>query len=151
MDLRGLRLHTGNTRVQTMEMGGMSEPKIPKLEWPNDVTIRTDEIRRYLKNNSQLSDHFQIGWNKDSMILSMENDVDISKLMILREELIQWNLSRKKDTSLFSYDYFDSVLKQVKDDRLKIYWGQDHPIKLEWNVGIAGNVQTLIAPRIEDD
>jgi len=54
--------------------------------------------------------------------------------------------------SLFSLDYFSDMIKSTKSTELKIFLGNDYPVKIFFDIADGkGEVAYLLAPRIESE
>lgn len=148
-----LEVSVGNIKntYSTIDIDGISDPKIPTLELPNYADVNVKELKDFLKNNQSISDHFIIKWEDNKFKLIMVQENKRSRLGIPKELLTDYRLMKDDDISMFDNDYFKSILKNIESKTVRIYWGDQYPTVLEWNIAEHGKVKTLLAPRIESD
>ena len=145
-----VNIHTLTHKIGLEDTAGMADPKIPKLNLPVEVTLKTKMIFEFLKQAEKISDHISIIPSKEKLIFKAEGDKDEVRMDLTSNYLKNYKCdSRYK--SLFSIDYLLSVIKVLNSKyayvTLKI--GNDNPIEI---VGDAvTKTLVLIAPRIESE
>jgi proliferating cell nuclear antigen len=61
-DKNRLVVAVGNTtrRMSLVDTAGMSDPKVPSLNLPAKLTVRTDELRQAIRASESVSDHIAL-------------------------------------------------------------------------------------------
>lgn len=139
-------------RMGLIDTAGMPDPKMPNLNLPAKVVIKSSEINQGVRASEAVSDHLALTVNKDNFELYAEGDTDTVNLKLPKDLLVELNVPNKCK-SLFSIDYFSNMIKSVKgDDPITIMIGNDNPIRVEFDIADSkGHVTYLLAPRIESE
>jgi len=135
-----------------IDTAGMPDPKMPSLNLPAKVVLKSSEISQGVRASESISDHLSLSVNKDTFELFAEGDTDTVNLKLPKDLLVEIN-APSKCKSLFSIDYFSNMIKPVKSDNpLTIHLGNDNPIQVEFDIANKkGHVTYLLAPRIESE
>jgi proliferating cell nuclear antigen len=153
-DANRLTVRIGNLvrRMGLIDTAGMPDPKMPSLNLPAKVVLRSSEISQGVRASESISDHLALSVNKDTFELFAEGDTDTVNLKLPKDLLVEIN-APSKCKSLFSIDYFSNMIKPVKSDNpLTIHLGNDNPIQVEFDIADKkGHVTYLLAPRIESE
>jgi proliferating cell nuclear antigen len=153
-DANRLTVRIGNLvrRMGLIDTAGMPDPKMPSLNLPAKVVLKSSEISRGVRASESISDHLALSVNKDTFELFAEGDTDTVNLKLPKDLLVDIN-APSKCKSLFSIDYFSNMIKPVKSDNpLTIHLGTDNPIQVEFDIANKkGHVTYLLAPRIESE
>jgi proliferating cell nuclear antigen len=149
-----LEVRIGNLtrRMSLVDVSGMTDPKVPKLELPAMVTLSVSELERGIKASEAVSDHVALSTTPEAFELSAEGDTDTVNLR-LEKAMLGALKSQDKVRSLFSLDYFSNMVKAAKSSHsLTIHLGSDYPVRLEFEIAKGnGRVTYLLAPRIESE
>ncbi|HEX16910.1 MAG: DNA polymerase sliding clamp [Thermoplasmata archaeon] len=139
-------------KIGLIDTTGMTEPKVPNLNLPAKITVKASDLYQGVKASEAVSDHIALLANRDFFELFAEGDTDTVNLRLPKDLLIDLD-APEKCRSLFSIDYFSSMIKPVKGDQpLTIYLGNDNPVKLEFEFADKNARATyLLAPRIESE
>jgi proliferating cell nuclear antigen len=137
-------------RMSLVDTGGMSDPKVPKLDLPVKVTILPSELERGIRASEAIADHVALIADKDTFELLAEGDTDQVHLKLDKSMLAELKATEKAK-SLFSLDYFANMVKAAKGSPgIHLNLGNDYPVKIEFDLaGGNGHVTYLLAPRIE--
>lgn len=153
-DANRLTVRIGNLvrRMGLIDTAGMPDPKMPSLNLPAKVVLKSSEISQGVRASESISDHLALSVNKDTFELFAEGDTDTVNLKLPKDLLVDIN-APSKCKSLFSIDYFSNMIKPVKSDNpLTIHLGNDNPIQVEFDIADKkGHVTYLLAPRIESE
>ncbi len=153
-DANRLTVRIGNLvrKMGLIDTAGMPDPKMPSLNLPAKVVLKSSEISRGVRASESISDHLALSVNKDTFELFAEGDTDTVNLKLPKDLLVDIN-APSKCKSLFSIDYFSNMIKPVKSDNpLTIHLGNDNPIQVEFDIADKkGHVTYLLAPRIESE
>lgn len=149
-----LVLGVGNItrRMALVDTAGMSDPKVPNLNLPAKLTIRTDELRQGIKAAESVSDHIALLTSSDGFEMISEGDTDSVNLK-LPKDLLEELECKESVRSLFPLDYFSNMIKAIgSTGDVTMYLGNDYPVRIEFNIaGGNGQVKYLLAPRIESE
>jgi proliferating cell nuclear antigen len=139
-------------KMALIDTAGMPDPKMPSLDLPGKVVLKSSEILQGVRASEAVSDHLSLMMNKDTFELFAEGDTDTVNLTLPKDILVDLSANGKYK-SLFSIDYFSNMIKPVKgDDPITIYLGNDNPTRVEFDIADAkGHVTYLLAPRIESE
>jgi len=147
------------TEMRTMnavDTAGMSDPKIPALNLPVTFRIPAKSLLEACKAAGEISDHIRLEATFDAddrpkLVVTAEGDLDKYRAEFLDSIGQIEAVSRPwvKCASFFPLDYFEKMVKSVKDSTLTVHMGNDYPIKFEWEDVTKGTF--LLAPRIESD
>ncbi len=153
-DRNRLIVHVGNItrQMSLVDTAGMSDPKVPSLDLPAKIVVRTDEVRQGIKASESVSDHIALVAHSDGFEMVSEGDADTVRLD-LPKDLLDEIQCKEKVRSLFPLDYFSNMVKAIGGaSTVAIYLGNDYPVRMEFSLaGDSGRATYLLAPRIESD
>jgi len=153
-DKNRLVVTVGNTtrRMALVDTAGMSDPKVPSLNLPAKLTVRTDELRQGIRASESISDHIALRASTAGFEIVSEGDTDTVS-HVVPKELLEELQCKDSVRSLFPLDYFSNMVKAISSaSTVTIYLGNDYPVKLEFRIaGGKGDVRYLLAPRIESE
>ncbi len=153
-DKNRLIVSVGNTtrRMSLVDTAGMSDPKVPSLNLPAKVVVRTDELRQAIRASESVSDHIALKASPEGFEIVSEGDTDTVSHMVPKDMLEE---IQAKDAvrSLFPLDYFSNMVKAIGSaPTVALYLGTDYPVKMEFKIAAGkGEVKYLLAPRIESE
>jgi proliferating cell nuclear antigen len=153
-DKNKLVMAVGNVtrRMSLVDTAGMSDPKIPNLNLPAKVVIKTEELRQGIRASESVSDHIALTASPDGFEMNSEGDTDSVDLK-LPKDLLDELACKETVRSLFPLDYFSNMVKAISSaDAVTISMGNDYPINMEFAIAKGqGEVRYLLAPRIESE
>jgi len=153
-DKNRLVVHVGNTtrRMSLVDTAGMSDPKVPSLNLPAKVTIRTEELRQGIRASESVSDHIALNVSPDGFEIVSEGDTDTVNHRVSKDLLEELSV-KEPVRSRFPLDYFSNMVKAIATaPTVTLFLGNDYPVKMEFKIaGGKGDVRFLLAPRIESD
>ncbi len=127
-----------------------SSVKVPDIEYPNVIMIKGDAFKEALKDASLFSDYVVLKADENKFVVHAKGDLNENEAIFEKDCSAIISLEVKEEAkSAFNLDYLIDMVKGVSSgDIIKIYLGNDMPVKLEYS--IAGvNLTFLLAPRIE--
>lgn len=149
-----LVLNVGNItrRMNLVDTAGMNDPKVPNLNLPAKITVTSDELQKGIRAAESVSDHIALNASPEGFEMYSEGDTDSVSLRLPKDLLISLDVSEKVK-SLFPLDYFSNMVRSIPAGSVvTINLGSDFPVKLEFEIADKqGNVDYLLAPRIESD
>ncbi len=153
-DKNRLVVNVGNTtrRMALVDTAGMSDPKVPSLNLPAKLVVRTDELRQAIRASESVSDHIALKASPEGFEVVSEGDTDTVSHMVPKD-LLEELQAKDAVRSLFPLDYFSNMVKAISTaNTVVLYLGTDYPVKMEFKIaGGKGEVKYLLAPRIESD
>jgi proliferating cell nuclear antigen len=153
-DKNRLVVHVGNItrRMSLVDTAGMSDPKVPNLNLPAKIRVRTEELRQGIRASESVSDHIALIATPDGFEILSEGDADSVNLK-LPKDMLDELVCKEKARSLFPLDYFANMIKAISTaPTVTMYMGNDYPVRLEFDIaGGKGQVKYLLAPRIESE
>lgn len=153
-DKNRLVISVGNIvrRMSLVDTAGMSDPKVPNLELPAKLAVRTEELRRGIRASESVSDHIALISSPDGFEMISEGDTDSVNLK-LPKDLLEEIDCKETVRSLFPLDYFSNMIKAVSSaEAITMYLGNDYPVRMEFKIADGkGEVKYLLAPRIESE
>ncbi|MCJ2520488.1 MAG: DNA polymerase sliding clamp [Candidatus Thermoplasmatota archaeon] len=153
-DRNRLVVHVGNItrQMSLVDTAGMSDPKVPNLDLPAKIVLRTNEMRQGIKASESVSDHIALVAHSDGFEMISEGDADTVRLD-LPKDLLDELQCKEKVRSLFPLDYFSNMVKAISGtSTLTIHLGNDYPVRMEFTfAGENGRATYLLAPRIESE
>ncbi len=139
-------------RMSLVDTAGMSDPKVPNVNLPARVAIKTEELSQGIRASESISDHIALIATPEYFELSAEGETDSVSLKLPKDLL---EALETKDTvkSLFSLDYFSNMIKSAgAAPTVNLNLGTDYPVRIEFDIaGGEGHVKYLLAPRIENE
>ncbi|HLA47505.1 MAG TPA: proliferating cell nuclear antigen (pcna) [Thermoplasmata archaeon] len=149
-----LVVSVGNTtrRMSLVDTAGMSDPKVPSLNLPAKVSVRTDELRQGIRASESVSDHIALLAGPDGFEIVSEGDTDTVSHKVPKD-LLEELQAKESVRSLFPLDYFSNMVKAISTaPTVRLYLGNDYPVKMEFPIASGkGEVRYLLAPRIESE
>lgn len=125
-----------------------SEPDLPDLDLPVDLTIEASAVKTGVGYADSLADHVAVATTGGVFSIRAEGDTDSYEGEFEDVDVHLYPGETKR--SLFSTDFLTDVLKPIDGERdLRIRHGQEFPIWLDAAVGDDGHVHYMIAPRIQ--
>ena len=153
-DKNRLVVTVGNTtrRMSLVDTAGMSDPKVPSLNLPAKLVVRTDELRQAIRASESVSDHIALKASPEGFEVVSEGDTDTVSHMVPKD-LLEELQAKDAVRSLFPLDYFSNMVKAISTaPTVSLYLGTDYPVRMEFRIaGGKGEVKYLLAPRIESD
>jgi len=146
-----IRIGNLTRKIGLLDTSTMPDTKIPSLDLPAEVIIKTDELYKGIKASEAITDHIILQADPEGFELSAEGDTDTVKLKIPKSQLSSLKCNEEVK-SMFALDYFSDMVKSVKSDEVTLYLGNDYPVKMMFHIaGENGEVMYLLAPRIESE
>ncbi len=153
-DKNRLVVTVGNTtrRMSLVDTAGMSDPKVPSLNLPVKLVVRTDELRQAIRASESVSDHIALKASPEGFEVVSEGDTDTVSHMVPKD-LLEELSAKDAVRSLFPLDYFSNMVKAISTaPTVTLYLGTDYPVRMEFKIAAGkGEVKYLLAPRIESD
>lgn len=139
-------------RMSLVDTTGMSDPKVPNLQYPTKVVLGVDDLQQGIRASETVSDHIALRLASDGFELACEGDTDSVSLK-LKKDLLKSLEAKEASRSLFSLDYFANMVRAIPAGQdVTMHLGNDYPVKVDFAIaGGDGSVMYLLAPRIENE
>lgn len=139
-------------RMSVIDPSGMPDPKVPNLNLPNKVRVKTSELLQGIKASKSISDHLALIADDASFEVVAEGDQDTVNLKLSKNQLVELKAT-ERTKSLFSLDYFSNLVKAADgSEAIQLSLGSDYPVRIEFDIAEGnGHVTYLLAPRIENE
>lgn len=131
------------------------EPEIPDVgeKLTTEATLDAAALQEAVDVMSFGGDHVSIRSEKQTPAVHLESDgdLDASDVTFGRDELATFSIAEDAST-LVSLDYLDDVTGVIPDGEVTLHHGGEFPIFVEYAYADeAGQVEAMIAPRIQED
>ena len=137
--------------MSIVDPAGISDPKVPNVNPPCKVVIKTEELRQGIRGSESISDHVTLTIEPNGFVMHSEGENDKVDLRLPKEAL---TLVDAKETvkSMYPLDFFSAMVKSIgATEEVAMYVGNEYPLKLEFQfAGGNGDVRFLLAPRVEE-
>ncbi|MFW6040877.1 MAG: proliferating cell nuclear antigen (pcna) [Thermoplasmatota archaeon] len=139
-------------KMPLLDTAGMTDPNVPQLDLPITLKLEGRHLLKGVKASQNISDHISIMAGPEGFEIFSEEDQDMVRLSLTKDELIELN-AQEQVRSLFALDYFSNMIKCVSSNTtIDVSLGSDYPVKLEFDFADGnGHVVFLLAPRIETE
>lgn len=146
------------TAYKFVDLLGLSDPKMPTLKLPGCYRADVDALMESVKHIEVISSHIKFISNDGGFVVSGLGDKDSYSGMFWGTCVDFDNtLGEGDNKSIYSIDYFDSILRAFKKMKFEEMWiqvGQDYPgiFEVEVNEGdYQFHDRFVLAPRIENE
>lgn len=129
------------------------------IVFPSDYWLQliTVALTRIIKKAMKVSDYIRLGFvRKESTMTFTASTKDNDDLPWKAERHVNhWQAMRDKprdsSSSLFSLDYLHDLVNVIPSENVRLYLGEDYPCHLSFTLGLTGQCEYMIAPRIESE
>lgn len=137
--------------MSVVDPAGISDPKVPNVDPPCKVVVKTEELRQGIRGSESISDHVTLTVEPDGFVMHSEGENDKVDLRLNKDSL---TLVDAKETvrSMYPLDFFSAMVKSIStSEEVTMYVGNEYPLKLEFPFANGnGEVKFLLAPRVEE-
>ncbi len=139
-------------KMSLVDTAGMTDPKVPNLNLPVKVVVKTSELMQGIRAAESVSDHIALTASPTEFEMACEGDTDSMHLR-LPKEMLESLEAGSTVKSLFSLEYFSNMIKSIgSSDKVMLKLADDYPIMMEYAIANnEGHVRYLLAPRIENE
>ena len=99
-------------RMSLVDPAGMSDSKVPSLNLPAQLVVRTDELRQAIRASESVSDHIALKASPEGFEVVSEGDTDTVSHMVPKD-LLEELQAKDAVRSLFPLDYFSNMVKAI--------------------------------------
>ena len=138
-------------QMAVVDPAGITDPKVPNVNPPASVTVKTEDMRQGIRGSESFTDHVTLSLEPDGFTMHSEGDTDRLDLKIPKESLSRLDV---KDAvkSMYPLDFFSAMVKSIAAEETTLHVGNEYPLKVEFGMGSGrGEGRYLLAPRVEED
>jgi len=137
--------------MAVVDPAGISDPKVPNVDPPCKVVMKTEELRQGIRGSESISDHVTLTLEPEAFTMHSEGENDKVDLRIPKESLTSLE-AKEAVKSMYPLDFFSAMVKSIASaDEVTMYVGNEYPLKLEFGIAAGnGGVKFLLAPRVEE-
>jgi len=143
--------------VSLLELSSLiREPKLPKLNFPVQVIIETEEFRRAIRAMSFHSDHVMLGVDGEQFYMEAKDERDAmsisaNHLRSVLRKVFPLKKERGNFHSRHSLEYLSAMCNGMTHAKnLTLNFGMDYPLQIDFDAG-KKKVRYLLAPRIDQE
>jgi len=137
--------------MSPVDLGGMTDPKVPDLTLPGKVVLDINEVRKGIRAAESISDHIAFLLSPNEFKMEAEGDTEKMELSLTKDKGISDMIAPGPMRSLYPLDYLTTMVKAINSPTITILMANDYPAKIEFQLANgAGEGSFLLAPRIEN-
>jgi len=135
-----------------VDPAGITDPKVPNVNPPGTVKVKTEELRQGIRGSESVSDHVTLELTPDHFTMHSEGETDRVDLKIPKDALPELSV-KEPVKSMYPLDFFSNMVKSISTDEVvTLHVGNEYPLKIEFKIaGGKGEGSFLLAPRVEED
>ncbi len=138
-------------QMAVVDPAGITDPKVPNVNPPATVTVKTDDIRQGIRGSESFTDHITLTLEADAFTMHSEGDTDRLDLRLPKESLTRLDV-KEPVKSMYPLDFFSAMVKSIAAEEATLHVGNEYPLKVEFSMsGGRGEGRYLLAPRVEED
>jgi proliferating cell nuclear antigen len=140
-------------QMAVVDPAGITDPKVPNVNPPASVTVKTEDLRQGIRGSESFTDHVTLTLDPEAFTMHSEGETDRLDLRIPKENLTKLEV---KDAvkSMYPLDFFSAMVKSIVAEETTLHVGNEYPLKVEFAMGGGagrGEGRYLLAPRVEED
>ena len=138
-------------QMAVVDPAGITDPKVPNVNPPASVTVKTEEMRQGIRGSESFTDHVTLSLEPDAFTMHSEGDTDRLDLKLPKDSLSRLDV-KEPVKSMYPLDFFSAMVKSIAAEEATLYVGNEYPLKIEFAMGTGrGEGRYLLAPRVEED
>ncbi len=144
--------NTGKRKFSISLLEGVSTAtKVPEIEYVNYVMIKGDAFKEALKDAKLFSDFVTLMIDEEKFVVYAKSEINETESIFEKDSSAVLSFECNENAkSSFNLEYLEDMVKGVgSGDVLKIYLGNDMPLKMEYSLAGA-ELLFFLAPRIEE-
>ncbi len=130
------------------------DQKVPELKFPINIEMNSSVFNDAVEDMAIIADSIVLTALKDSFSIESSSHVSDAKISIhsTEENSISFDGDEEGITSKYSVEYLKKIIKGSKlSDRVKLKFGKDYPLEINYNVTDRLQLTTILAPRVSTD
>ncbi|HXW66326.1 MAG TPA: DNA polymerase sliding clamp [Thermoplasmata archaeon] len=138
-------------QMAVVDPAGITDPKVPNVNPPASVTVKTEDLRQGIRGSESFTDHVTLTVDPEAFTMHSEGETDRLDLRIPKENLTRLD-AKEPVKSMYPLDFFSAMVKSIAADETTLHVGNEYPLKVEFGMsGGRGDGRYLLAPRVEED
>jgi proliferating cell nuclear antigen len=138
--------------MSLVDLSGMTDPRVPKLDLPAKVVVDLEEFRKGIRAAEAITDHIALIAASDGFRMEAEGDTERVELHLTKDHGIKELKVKETVRSVFPLDYLSTMMKAVSSSPVEVQMGQEYPVRFVFTMAEGnGEGAYLLAPRIEND
>ena len=130
------------------------EQKVPQLTFPLTVHMDASQLTQAVEDVSVVAESVTFLGEKEKLSVKAEGDLSKAFIEIPHSENISivLNSGVEKVKAKYSLEYLKKMIAGAKlHDKVKLYFNNDYPLKLEYVVTDRLYLSFILAPRVDND
>ena len=124
--------------------------KVPDLEFSATVETHTHVFNEAVEDMDIIADSIGLSIGEGKLVVSAEGTTSDAKVEILEGESTTLK-SEDVAKAKYSVEYLKKIIKGSKlADKVKVKFGNDYPLQIEYDVPEKLYLSTILAPRVEN-
>lgn len=162
LEMKGNKLEiimeNGSRRRFTLPLLDLSEGEMPQTDqlesqYTARVVLKPEELQKGLDDAEIIADNVLLEANVDRFSMRAEGDISKAELELEKgknSSLLEL-ISKGSIKSRYPLDYLKKIMKAGKMvDSMVLKFGNDFPMKMEFNVADKVSLSTVVAPRVSE-
>jgi proliferating cell nuclear antigen len=138
-------------QMAVVDPAGITDPKVPNVNPPALVTVKTEDLRQGIRGSESFTDHVTLTLDPDAFTMHSEGETDQLDLRLAKENLTKLEV-KEAVKSMYPLDFFSAMVKSIAAEDTTLHVGNEYPLKVEFPMGGGrGEGRYLLAPRVEED
>jgi proliferating cell nuclear antigen len=138
-------------QMAVVDPAGITDPKVPNVNPPALVTVKTEDLRQGIRGSESFTDHVTLTLESEAFTMHSEGETDQLDLRIAKENLTKLEV-KETVKSMYPLDFFSAMVKSIGAEETTLHVGNEYPLKVEFAMsGGRGEGRYLLAPRVEED
>jgi proliferating cell nuclear antigen len=138
-------------QMAVVDPAGITDPKVPNVNPPATVTVKTEDLRQGIRGSESFTDHVTLTLDPEAFTMHSEGETDQLDLRIAKDNLPKLDV-KEGVKSMYPLDFFSAMVKSIASEDTTLHVGNEYPLKVEFAMGSGrGEGRYLLAPRVEED
>ena len=138
-------------QMAVVDPAGITDPKVPNVNPPASVTVKTEDLRQGIRGSESFTDHVTLTLDPEAFTMHSDGETDRLDLRIPKENLPKLEV-KEPVKSMYPLDFFSAMVKSIASEDTTLHVGNEYPLKVEFAMGGGrGEGRYLLAPRVEED
>jgi proliferating cell nuclear antigen len=150
-----ITIENASTRRFTVPILDLKEEEIPKVEelekkFTARVRLSPEVLRSGIEDAELVADSVVFSANPERFEVIAEGDVSSARLELPKGSEALFGIEAGEEAKArYAIDYLKRMVKASRiADEVRIHWGQDFPMRMEFRVGDKLSLKFVLAPRV---
>jgi len=130
------------------------DQKVPELKFPVNIEMDSAVFNDAVEDMAIIADSIVLTAFKDKFGIESSSHVSDAKVNIIKtdDNIISFDGDEEGVGAKYSVEYLKKIIKGSKlSDRVKLKFGKDYPLEINYNVMDRLQLTTILAPRVSND